>query len=117
MPTRRYGAAACTHTGEMTIRSATARAIVLYLKLGYSLDDAVAAAVDDLAELDDGSSGTRGRSTPSTARGSTRSSISGRREPIFYWLWTPDMATPERRSAEIVEDGEKCYVRTGRNER
>src|SRR5580700_6754483 len=54
----RYGAAACTHTGEMTIRAGTARAIVLYLKLGYTLGDAIAAAVKDLKELAGGQLGT-----------------------------------------------------------
>ncbi len=42
----RYGAAACTHTGEMTIRCATSRTIVLAMKLGYSLGDAIKLAVD-----------------------------------------------------------------------
>ena len=62
--------------------------------------------------------GRRGRRRPRRARtavSSARSSIhaidsQGRHkvvcykptEPIFYWLWTPDMVAPERRSAEIV---------------
>ncbi len=37
----RYGAAACTGAGEMTIRCGTARSIVLYLKRGASVADAV----------------------------------------------------------------------------
>ena len=45
----RYGAAACTGFGEMTIRSGTAHSIVLYLKMGLSLEQAVRAAVQDLA--------------------------------------------------------------------
>lgn len=43
----RYGAAACTHTGEMTMRCSTARTVVLAMKLGYSLCDAVKLAVDE----------------------------------------------------------------------
>ncbi|MCV5950272.1 isoaspartyl peptidase/L-asparaginase, partial [Escherichia coli] len=50
----RYGAAACTHTGEMTMRCATARSIVLAMKLGRSLSDAVKLAVDERAELSAG---------------------------------------------------------------
>ncbi len=50
----RYGACACTHTGEMTIRSGTARSVVLYLKMGLSLADAVYEAIMDLAELNTG---------------------------------------------------------------
>ena len=98
---KRYGAAACTHTGEMTIRTGTARAIVLYLKLGYSLDDAVAAAVADLAELNSGQLGTV---VIHALDGTGQHKVVGYKptEPIFYWLWTPGMAAPERRSAESV---------------
>jgi L-asparaginase len=97
----RYGAAACTHTGEMTIRTGTARAVVLYLKLGYSLDDAVAAAVADLAEL---ASGQLGTVVIHAIDSMGRHKVVGYKptEPIFYWLWTPDMPAPERRSAESV---------------
>ena len=47
----RYGACACTHTGEMTIRAATARSVVLYMKSGASVDDACGEAIRDLDEL------------------------------------------------------------------
>jgi L-asparaginase / beta-aspartyl-peptidase len=47
----RYGAAACTHTGEMTIRAGTARSIVLGLKAGMSPEAACRDAVSDLREL------------------------------------------------------------------
>ncbi len=44
----RYGAAACTGWGELALRTATARSVVLYLKLGYTLEDACRAAFADL---------------------------------------------------------------------
>ncbi len=47
----RYGAAACTGMGEMAIRASTARSIVLYLKMGLSITDACAQAMQDLNEL------------------------------------------------------------------
>jgi L-asparaginase / beta-aspartyl-peptidase len=47
----RYGAAACTGAGEMTIRCCTARSIVLYLKSGASVADAVGEAVEDMRAL------------------------------------------------------------------
>jgi beta-aspartyl-peptidase (threonine type) len=47
----RYGAAACTGTGEMAIRAGTSRAIVLYMKMGLSLAAAVDEAIDDLRQL------------------------------------------------------------------
>ena len=97
----RYGAAACTHTGEMTIRAGTARAIVLYLKLGHSLDDAVAAAIGDLADLAGGQLGTVVIHAIDS-KGNHRVACHRPTEPIFYWLWTPDMATPERRNAETA---------------
>ncbi len=50
----RYGAAACTGAGEMTIRCGTARAIVLYMKKGASVADAVMEAVDDMRALKGG---------------------------------------------------------------
>jgi len=50
----RYGAAACTGAGEMTIRCCTARSIVLYMKRGASVADAVYEAVDDMRALQGG---------------------------------------------------------------
>jgi L-asparaginase / beta-aspartyl-peptidase len=47
----RYGACGCTHVGEMTIRCSTARSVVLYLKGGASVEEAVAEAMADLNDL------------------------------------------------------------------
>lgn len=47
----RYGACACTGMGEMAIRAGTARSLILYLKLGLSLDDAARRAMEDLRDL------------------------------------------------------------------
>jgi L-asparaginase / beta-aspartyl-peptidase len=47
----RYGAAACTGMGEMAIRASTARSVVFYLKMGYSLDAAGVQAMQDLRDL------------------------------------------------------------------
>jgi beta-aspartyl-peptidase (threonine type) len=47
----RYGAAACTGMGEMSIRASTARSLVLYLKMGYSLEAAGLQAMQDLRDL------------------------------------------------------------------
>ncbi len=49
----RYGAAACTGRGEMAIRAATARSVVLYLKMGFSLEAALREAMADLHALED----------------------------------------------------------------
>ena len=50
----RYGAAACTGAGEMTIRCCTARSIVLYMKRGASVTEAVYEAADDMRTLKGG---------------------------------------------------------------
>ena len=50
----RYGAAACTGAGEMTIRCCTARSIVLYMKAGASVGDAVLEAAEDMRALKGG---------------------------------------------------------------
>ena len=49
----RYGAACCTGRGEMAIRAATARSVVLYLKSGMSLEEALGEAMRDLWPLED----------------------------------------------------------------
>ena len=47
----RYGACACTGMGELTIRAGTARSVVLYMKMGRSVEEAVHEAADDLRSL------------------------------------------------------------------
>jgi beta-aspartyl-peptidase (threonine type) len=50
----RYGAAACTEKGEMAIRVATARSLIIYLKLGMSLREAGYEALRDLQTISNG---------------------------------------------------------------
>lgn len=45
----RYGAAACTGRGEMAIRSGTAHSVVMFMRFGMSLDEALVEATKDLA--------------------------------------------------------------------
>lgn len=47
----RYGAAACTGRGELAIRVSTARSLVLYMKMGMSLEEAGLEALRDLLYL------------------------------------------------------------------
>jgi beta-aspartyl-peptidase (threonine type) len=49
----RYGAAACTGKGELSIRASTARGIVAALRGGVDVEAACAAAIAELAELGD----------------------------------------------------------------
>lgn len=48
----RYGAVACTGMGELAIRASTARSVVLYLKMGFSVAEAGLEALRDLHALE-----------------------------------------------------------------
>jgi L-asparaginase / beta-aspartyl-peptidase len=93
----RYGAAACTGHGELSIRAGTARSVVLYLKMGLSLHDAVHEAADDLRHL--------AREYPASL---TIHAIDSQGEPYvlaigktqetsFYWYWRDGMPAAEKR--------------------
>lgn len=47
----RYGACACTGYGEMALRCSTARSVILYMKMGMSLEEAAREAMRDLKVL------------------------------------------------------------------
>lgn len=49
----RWGAAACTGRGEMAIRCCTAHSVVIFLRFGMSLEEALRQAMTDLNALDD----------------------------------------------------------------
>ena len=94
----RYGAAACTHTGEMTMRCGTSRSIVLALRLGHSLDDAVKLAVEELGELKTGF--LAGVVIHAMDAVGNHKVVSFRcDEEIRYWYWDDRMAAPELRVA------------------
>jgi len=97
----RYGACACTHTGEMTIRCATSAAVVLYMKMGMSLDAAVYEAIEDLKYLKDGY--TEGVTIHAIDKHGNHKVVSlNCPGPIKYWIWQTGMAEPELRDAEII---------------
>jgi len=98
----RFGAAACTHTGEMTMRCGTARTIVLALRLGHSLEDAVKLAVEELAELKTGFlAGVVIHAMD--ARGNHQVVNYRCDDEIRYWYWDERMAAPELRVATNVK--------------
>lgn len=95
----RYGAAACTHTGEMTMRCSTARTVVLALKFGYSLSDAVKLAVEELNELSSGF--LAGVVIHAVDAKGNHEVVNFRCEgEIRYWLWEDSMLEPELRAAK-----------------
>jgi L-asparaginase len=98
----RYGAAACTHTGEMTMRCGTSRSIVLALRLGHGLEDAVKLAVEELAELKTGFlAGVVIHAMD--AKGNHQVVNYRCDEEIRYWYWDERMSAPELRVASILE--------------
>ena len=97
----RYGAAACTHTGEMTMRCGTARTIVLAMRLGRSLGDAIKLAVEELTELDQGF--LAGVVIHAMDAHGNHEVVNFRCEgEIAYWLWDASMSAPERRIAKTA---------------
>ncbi len=99
----RHGAAACTHTGEMTIRAGTAHTVVTALKAGNTLVDAMHLALQDLAQL---KSGFLGGVVIHAMDADANHMVANFRcdEAIRYWLWTPSMEQPELMDAELVYD-------------
>jgi beta-aspartyl-peptidase (threonine type) len=97
-----YGACACTHTGEMTIRAGTSRSVVLYLKMGLSLEDALLEAGRDLRRLQGGL--IRGVALHAIdAHGNHKVASFGEAKGTEYWLWQDGMAAPERRKADHLD--------------
>lgn len=97
----RYGACACTHTGEMTIRAGTARSVVLYLKMGLSVEDAVYEAAKDLADL---KTGYLAEVTIHAIDKLGNYKVVGLNssEEIRYVVWHPALDKPVIESAEII---------------
>ena len=98
----RYGAVACTHTGEMTIRQGTAKTVITALRLGYSLDDAVELAINDLADLTSGYLG--GVVVHAIDKNDQHRVVNFRcAGDIQYWYWSSGMSKPELRDADVAE--------------
>jgi len=97
----RFGAAACTGTGEMAIRAGTSRAIVLYMKMGLDVAAAVDAAIDDLRAL---KGGLIDRITIHAIdrEGRDRVVAVNARQERSFWRWRAGEAAPARIVAERV---------------
>ncbi len=97
----RYGAAACIGQGELTIRAGTARAVVLYLKMGLGLRAACREALRDLEPLrPDLSSFVFLHAMSRT--GEHYAVVWGDIDEPKYWAWASGAGDPELRSAEHV---------------
>lgn len=104
----RYGAAACTGRGEMALRAATARSVVLYMKMGLPIWNACREATKDLYDLtDDYGSGMH--MIALDAQGN-HAGFSNRRD-ITYLFQNGNMAEPELRPRTYVDEKGKAEVR------
>ncbi len=97
----KYGAAACTGAGEMAIRAGTSRAIVLYMKMGLSLERAVDEAIDDLLRL---RGGLIQRITLHAIDrdGRHRVVAVNAQDQLSYWLWREGDGEPHAEPVELV---------------
>ncbi|MFP6699905.1 MAG: N(4)-(beta-N-acetylglucosaminyl)-L-asparaginase [Alphaproteobacteria bacterium] len=97
----RYGAAACTGTGEMAIRAGTSRAIVLYMKMGLSLAAAVDEAIDDLRRLRGGLIQRLTLHAIDCDGDHRVVTVNAEGQPS-YWLWREGDEAPRAEPAEVV---------------
>lgn len=96
----RYGACACTHTGEMTMRAMTAHRVVEGLRQGLDLPAAVRGAAEDLASLRGGFLAEVVIHAIDRQGGHLVMTV-GAAEPVPYWIWAEGMAAPERRISQL----------------
>jgi L-asparaginase len=93
----RFGAAACTGHGELTIRAGTARSVVLYMKMGMTVEGACAEALEDLRALHrDFQGGVTLHAIDAT--GKSHVAAIGLGGGLTYWLWHDGLAAAEERS-------------------
>ena len=97
----RYGACACTGAGEMTIRAGTSRAVVLYMKMGMSVEAAVREAVEDMRALKGGLINRVTIHAIDTKGNHKVVAVNGNRQNTYY-IWNKGDAAPRLLPAEIV---------------
>jgi L-asparaginase / beta-aspartyl-peptidase len=98
----RFGAAACTGYGELTMRAGTARAVVLHLQLGMSPADACHAAIDDLRAVARAFPG--GVTVHALAPdGACHVQSVGLDEQWGYCVWRAGMTAHETHLADLVD--------------
>ncbi|NLD43864.1 MAG: N(4)-(beta-N-acetylglucosaminyl)-L-asparaginase [Chloroflexi bacterium] len=97
---QRYGAAACIGQGELTIRAGTSRAVVLYMKMGMTVHEAVREAARDLEALDRDYHGMV--TIHAIDRDGDHCVLTwGAEQPEDYCVWTDGLAAPETRRAAM----------------
>jgi len=95
----RFGAAACTHTGEMAIRASSARFLVLALERGATPEAAVRMALADLQALREGLLADLVLHV--VDRDGNCFAASTGVAADYYW-WREGMTTPDHRSVPVL---------------
>ncbi len=96
----RFGACACTGAGEMTIRCGTARAVVLYMKMGMTVAEAVREAAEDMKAL---KGGLIERVTiHAIDRHGEHKVVAVNGKDNAYWVWQDGDAEPRKELAEVI---------------
>jgi L-asparaginase len=98
----RYGGAACTHCGENAIRTSLAHAMVLYMKKGASVQDAVTEGLQDLRAL---KGGFQGQVVLYAVDKNGEHFVARRFEGGYeceYLFWTEGMKSYEKREAVFL---------------
>jgi L-asparaginase len=98
----RYGACACTHNGEMTIRTGAARSVILYIKKGASVKDACYEAMRDLLYLQKGQIGAVVIHAIDKNGDVCVLSSHDLKDKSSYYLWRDEMKEIEHKQAEII---------------
>jgi L-asparaginase / beta-aspartyl-peptidase len=97
----RYGACACTGAGEIAIRCCSARSVVLYMRLGMNVGEAVREAVNDIGTLQGDllsqitlhAIDIKGHYNVVTVNGDASNR---------YWLWTSEHDVPISLPADFI---------------
>lgn len=87
----RYGAAACTGRGEMAVNAGTARAVVLYMKMGMSVEEAGLEGMKDLWSVQDPYAGSM--NIVALDRHGRPAAFSNQKTALYVYM-TDDMAEP-----------------------
>ncbi len=97
-----YGAAACTGAGEMAIRAGTSRSVVLYMKMGMSVEEAVQEAIHDLRRLKGGLL-KRLQIHAIDNKGGFRAISLNNKKKSQFWIWKKGDAAPTKRAYEYID--------------
>ncbi len=104
----RYGAAACTGMGELTMRANTARSVILYLKMNMTIEEACNEAMNDLRAI---KTDFRGGVTiyAIDTKGnrfvlSTKTTTDGLPDcDTIYWYWDDKKDEPQKSEATMTQ--------------